>query len=188
MLVEATSSTNANLFAAVNYANSAGAKIVSMSFGGTDSSSDNTYNADFEHAGVTYIASAGDTAAAVEYPAASPYVLAGGRHQPDAHHRQRLLQRKCLADSGGGISKAVALPAYQKSYGISNSGRSIPDVAWDAYRVPASTSTTASSMARWLVRSRRHERRLRPVVGRPRRPGRPEGRDATYHRQPHEPC
>jgi hypothetical protein len=131
-LVEATSSSNANLFAAVNYATTSGATIVSMSWGGADASSDTSYNSDFEHAGVTYIASAGDSAAEVEYPAASPYVLSVGGTTLTLTSSNAYSSESAWSDSGGGVSKSEALPGYQSSYGIKNSGRSIPDVAWDA--------------------------------------------------------
>jgi subtilase family serine protease len=132
VLVEATSSSNANLFAAVNYATNSGATIVSMSWGGTDASGDKSYNTDFEHSGVTYIASSGDTGAAVEYPAASPYVLSIGGTTLTLNSNNGYSSESAWADGGGGVSKYEALPGYQSSYGITNSGRSIPDVAWDA--------------------------------------------------------
>jgi hypothetical protein len=132
VLVEATSSSNANLFAAVNYATTSGATIVSMSWGGTDASSDTSYNSYFEHSGVTYIASAGDSAAEIEYPAASPYVLAVGGTSLTLTTGNAYSSESAWSDSGGGVSKYEALPGYQSSYGITNSGRSIPDVAWDA--------------------------------------------------------
>jgi hypothetical protein len=132
VLVEATSSSNANLFAAVNYATTSGAKIVSMSWGGTDASSDTSYNSDFEHAGVTYIASAGDSASEIEYPAASPYVLAVGGTSLTLTTSNAYSSESAWSDGGGGVSKYEALPGYQSSFGITNSGRSIPDVAWDA--------------------------------------------------------
>jgi hypothetical protein len=132
VLVEATSSSNTNLFAAVNWATSQGAGIVSMSWGGTDASSDTSYNTDFEHSGVTYIASAGDTASDLEYPAASPYVLSIGGTTLNLNSNGSYSSESAWADGGGGISKYEALPAYQSGFGISNSGRSIPDVAWDA--------------------------------------------------------
>jgi subtilase family serine protease len=132
VLVEATSASNSALFSAVDWATNNGAKIVSMSFGGGDSSSDTGYDTHFEHAGVTYIASAGDTAAAIEYPAASPYVLSIGGTSLTLTTGNAYSSETAWADSGGGVSTNEKLPGYQSSYGISNSGRSIPDVAWDA--------------------------------------------------------
>ncbi len=132
VLVEATSSSYTNLFAAVNYATSSGGTIVSMSWGGTDASSDKSYNTNFEHSGVTYIASAGDTGAEVEYPAASPYVLAIGGTTLTLTSNNNYSSESAWSDGGGGVSSYEALPGYQSSYGITNSGRSVPDVAWDA--------------------------------------------------------
>lgn len=132
VLVEATSSSNSALFSAVNYATTSGAKIVSMSWGGGDSSSDASYDSYFEHSGVTYIASAGDSAAAIEYPAASPYVLSVGGTSLTLTTSNAYSSETAWSDSGGGVSTHESRPGYQTSYGITNSGRSIPDVAWDA--------------------------------------------------------
>jgi hypothetical protein len=132
VLVEATSSSNSALFSAVNWATSSGAKIVSMSWGGTDSSGDTSYNTYFEHSGVTYIASAGDSASALEYPAASPYVLSVGGTSLTLTTSNAYSSETAWSSGGGGVSKYEAEPGYQTSFGIKNSGRGIPDVAWDA--------------------------------------------------------
>lgn len=79
ILVEANSPTTANLGTAVNTAVSLGADFVSNSYGGSESSSDTTYDTEYyKHPGVAITASAGDGGYGVEYPAASQYVTAVG--------------------------------------------------------------------------------------------------------------
>jgi subtilase family serine protease len=79
-LVEAQSPTTANLGTGVNSAVSVlGAKFVSNSYGGGQSSNDPTFdNLYYKHAGVAVTASAGDSGYGVSYPAASQYVTAVG--------------------------------------------------------------------------------------------------------------
>jgi subtilase family serine protease len=79
LLVEATSASYANLGAAVNRAVTLGAKYVSNSYGGSESSSESTYDtAYYQHAGVAITVSSGDSGYGVEYPASSRYVTAVG--------------------------------------------------------------------------------------------------------------
>src|SRR3954467_6243367 len=78
LLVEATSNSNANLYAAVDTAARLGANEISNSYGGSESSSDTSSNAHFNHPGTAITVSSGDSGFGVEYPAASPYVTAVG--------------------------------------------------------------------------------------------------------------
>ena len=79
ILVEATSSSYASLGTAENEAVTLGAKVVSNSWGGSESSSETTYDTSyFNHSGVVITASSGDGGYGVEYPAASKYVVAVG--------------------------------------------------------------------------------------------------------------
>lgn len=77
LLVEATSNSNSNLYAAESYA-TAHANYVSNSWGGSESSSETGTDSYFNHPGVVITASSGDGGYGVEYPAASPYVTAVG--------------------------------------------------------------------------------------------------------------
>jgi hypothetical protein len=131
-LVEATSSSTTALFSAVDWATNNGAHIVSMSFGATDGSGDTGSDSHFNHSGVTYIASSGDTGAAVEYPAASPYVLSVGGTSLTLNTDSSYASETAWSAGGGGFTTNESLPGYQSSYGITNGGRSIPDVSFDA--------------------------------------------------------
>ncbi|MFE8949841.1 putative Ig domain-containing protein [Streptomyces sp. NPDC007856] len=79
ILVEANSASMADLGAAENEAVALGAKFVSNSWGGSESSSqtsdDTSY---FKHPGVAITVSSGDSAYGAEYPATSQYVTAVG--------------------------------------------------------------------------------------------------------------
>jgi hypothetical protein len=78
-LVEAESNSYANLGTAVNAAVSSGAKYVSNSYGGSESSEETTLDSEYyDHPGEVITASAGDSGYGVEYPAASPDVVAVG--------------------------------------------------------------------------------------------------------------
>src|SRR5262249_6416125 len=83
LLVEASSASYGNLFAAVDYAaRQPGVVAVSMSWGGSEFSGETSFDSHFAtpsgHPGVVFIASSGDDGAPVSYPAASPRVLAVG--------------------------------------------------------------------------------------------------------------
>ncbi|WP_329115920.1 S53 family peptidase [Streptomyces sp. NBC_01465] len=79
LLVEAKTASMANLGTAVNEAVTLGAKYVSNSYGGSESSSDSGYDTKyFNHPGVAITVSAGDSGYGAEYPAASKYVTSVG--------------------------------------------------------------------------------------------------------------
>jgi hypothetical protein len=126
ILVEATSATTANLGTAVNSAVSLGAKFVSNSYGGSESSSDTTYDTEYyQHPGVAVTASAGDSGYGVEYPAASQYVTAvGGTSLSTASNSRGWTESVWGSSSGGegtgsGCSTVDPKPSWQKDTGCS---------------------------------------------------------------------
>jgi len=79
ILVEANSTSLADLGTAVDAAVAAGAKFVSNSYGGSESSGESSFDtAYYNHPGDVIAASAGDDGYGVSYPAASPDVVAVG--------------------------------------------------------------------------------------------------------------
>lgn len=147
VLVEAASNSNTNLFNAVAYAgNTLGANVVSMSFGGGESSSETSLDADMTHAGTFYTASAGDSGHGAEYPAASPNVIAVGGttlNGCSGTSCAKFSGETTWSSSGGGISAYESIPSYQSSYSgavygastiaaLTGSKRGIPDVSFDA--------------------------------------------------------
>lgn len=132
VLVEANSNSLSNLLTAVNYAaTKTGASVVSMSWGGSEFSSETAYDSYFNHPGVTFVASSGDQGAPTSWPAVSPNVLAVGgttlTQNPDGTYSET-----GWSDSGGGISVYESKPTYQSKVTQSSTNRSNPDVAYNA--------------------------------------------------------
>ncbi|SNX62233.1 hypothetical protein SAMN06272735_3990 [Streptomyces sp. TLI_55] len=134
LLVEAKSATMANLGTAVNEAVTLGAKFVSNSYGGSESSSDTTYDSSyFNHPGVAITVSAGDSGYGAEYPAASKYVTSvGGTALSKASSTTRgwsetVWKTSSTEGTGSGCSAYDAKPSWQTD--TSCSKRMIADVS-----------------------------------------------------------
>ncbi|MFJ5881311.1 peptidase S8 [Kitasatospora cineracea] len=133
VLVEASSATMANLGTSVNTAVSLGAKFVSNSYGGGESSADTSYDSSyFNHPGVAITVSSGDSAYGAQYPAASKYVTSvGGTALKKASNTRGWSESVWLTNStegtGSGCSKYDAKPTWQKDTGCSK--RTIADVS-----------------------------------------------------------
>ncbi len=149
LLFEANSASYADLVSsAANYARGvAGVTVVSMSFGATEFSGETTYDSIFTtpggHAGVTFVASTGDTGAPGIYPAYSPNVLAVGGTTLSTDSQGNYISEtgwslgsdwwNTSLASGGGTSTVESKPSYQNLVTTpSSTRRSIPDVALDA--------------------------------------------------------
>ncbi|MGI8748229.1 MAG: S53 family peptidase [Deinococcus sp.] len=156
LLVEASSASLSNLLAGAEYA-ATKANVVSMSFGGGDTSS-SSYDFHFgNHPGVNFVASSGDSGNGTSYPATSPYVLAvGGTNLPLDGSGNRTGPETVWGGSGGGISSSESEPGYQTIYGVTNTGgkRGSPDVAYNAdpqTGVAVYDSTPNQGVSGWLV-------------------------------------
>jgi subtilase family serine protease len=133
LLVEAKSATDANLGTAVNEAVKLGAKFVSNSYGGSESSSDTSYDSSYyNHPGVAITASAGDEGYGAEYPAASKYVTAvGGTALSTASNArgwtETVWKTSSTEGTGSGCSAYDAKPSWQTDTGCTK--RMIADVS-----------------------------------------------------------
>jgi len=134
LLVEADSATMENLGTAVNTAVSLGAKYVSNSYGGGESSSDTGYDTSyFNHPGVAITVSSGDSGYGVEYPAASKYVTAVGGTSLSRNSSTRGWTESVWGSSSGGdgagsgCSAYDAKPTWQTDTGCSK--RTVADVS-----------------------------------------------------------
>ncbi|MCL2554791.1 MAG: peptidase S8 [Actinomycetia bacterium] len=128
LLVEATSATMANLGKSVNTAVSLGAKYVSNSYGGGESSSDTSYDSSyFNHPGVAITVSAGDSGYGAEYPAASKYVTAVGGTSLKKSSTTRGWTDTVWSGTGSGCSAYDAKPTWQTDTGCAK--RTIADVS-----------------------------------------------------------
>jgi subtilase family serine protease len=135
LLVEAASDSGPNLMAAVSYAASQPNVVaVSMSWGGAEFSDESKYDSDFSGSITEFFAAAGDDGHAASWPAASSKVIAVGGTSLNLNSNGSLISEEAWSGSGGGISKYIAEPAWQQSYGINNSTgkRAIPDVSYNA--------------------------------------------------------
>lgn len=134
LLVEARSNSNNDLYAAVDYArNYPGVSVISMSWGGPESSFQSAYNFHFttpaDHNGVTFVAASGDSGGRTSYPSTSPNVVSIGG--------TRLLlsgstysSESGWTGSGGGPSSVASngTPDYQQGW-QSSGRRTTPDVS-----------------------------------------------------------
>ncbi|HEY8837823.1 MAG TPA: S53 family peptidase [Dehalococcoidia bacterium] len=136
LLVEASSNSLANLEAAVNEAATLGAKEISNSYGGSESSGETSADAAYNHPGIAITASSGDGGYGVEYPAASQYVTAvGGTTLTRATSTSRGWTETAWSGAGSGCSAYEAQPNWQTSTaniaGVC-SHRAVADVSADA--------------------------------------------------------
>jgi subtilase family serine protease len=133
LLVEASSSSMANLGKAVNEAVTLGAKFVSNSYGGSESSSDTSYDSSyFNHPGVAITVSAGDEAYGAEYPAGSKYVTSVGGTKLSTSSTSRgwtesVWKTSSTEGTGSGCSAYDAKPSWQTDTGCTK--RMISDVS-----------------------------------------------------------
>jgi subtilase family serine protease len=132
LLVVAKSSSLNNLLGAVDYAVNHGAKVVSMSWGTGDFSSETAYDFHFNVAGVTFVASSGDNgeSTSVEWPAASPFVVSVGGTSLTLDSSGNRVSETAWSGSGGGISAYESFPACQAGWDQYAAGRGVPDVSF----------------------------------------------------------
>ena len=128
LLVEATSSSQANLGAAVNTAVRLGADAVSNSYGGPDAS-DSTYGRYYHHAGVAITASSGDSGYGVSYPASSKWVTAVGGTSLRRSTRARRGWSEGVWDGSGSGCSTLNTTTWQPTATTGCSGRAMADVA-----------------------------------------------------------
>jgi parallel beta-helix repeat protein len=133
LLVEAKSDTLADLMAAVSYATSqTNVKAVSTSWGGSEFSTESSYDSYFSTAGITFFASSGDNGSGVIWPSSSPNVVGVGGTTLNLNSNGTVSSETAWSGSGGGVSAYEARPAYQTGYGLTYGGRAVPDVSYDA--------------------------------------------------------
>jgi kumamolisin len=138
-LVEAASNSYTDLMTAVSVANqlvaAAGGGEVSMSWGGSEFSSETLSNYDglFTRPGVVYFAAAGDSPG-VEWPSTSPNVVSVGGTSISRNSSTGLFQQEVTWQSGGGgPSVYETRPSYQFAISTTvGTQRGTPDVAADA--------------------------------------------------------
>ena len=160
VLVEAASNSFTNLFQAIDVATSivttgGGKGEVSMSWGGSEFSSEASNDGHFQNSNVVYFAASGDTGGAVIYPSASPYVVSAGGTTIHRDRNGNFTGETGWSGSGGGPSKYEPKPSYQNGVGGTNATRrSTPDYSFDAdpnSGVSVYDSTRCQGNSGWLV-------------------------------------
>ena len=132
LLVEATSNSTSDLAASVDEAVTLGANVVSNSYGGPEFSDESYFDSSYDHPGVAIVASAGDAGYGVEYPAASPDVVAVGGTSLDqlTATGTRDATETAWSGTGSGCSAYETKPTWQTDTGCAN--RMVADVSAEA--------------------------------------------------------
>lgn len=159
VLVEAASNSFTNLFKAVDVATSqvttgGGKGEVSMSWGGTEFSSEASNDGHFQNTNVVYLASSGDTGGATIYPSVSPYVVSAGGTTIHRDGNGNFVSETGWSGSGGGPSKYETKLSYQNVPNADSTQRSSPDFSFDAdpnSGVLVYDSTSCQGLSGWLV-------------------------------------
>lgn len=128
-LVEASSPSMDNLAVAVDEAAALGAKVISNSYGGSESSGETAYDSHYHKTGVAMIVSSGDSGYGTDYPAASPYVVAVGGTSLQMSG-SKVTSEVAWSGAGSGCSQFEYKPNWQHDKKCAM--RSIADVAADA--------------------------------------------------------
>lgn len=152
-LVEAASSSFADLLRAVSVANSllksGGGGEVSISWDGSEFASETSYDSYFSQPGVVYFASSGDSPGVI-WPSTSRYVVSvGGTSISRDPSTGKFQQEMAWQSGGGGRSVYEARSSYQNAIsGIVQNSRGTPDVAADA---DPSTGVWVYSGGSWYI-------------------------------------
>jgi subtilase family serine protease len=136
LLVEASNNSFSNLLAAEDYAKTH-AQYVSNSWGGSEFSSETSYDSHFSQSGVSFFVSSGDAGLPAEYPSASPNVISVGGTTLNLDSNGNLVSETGWSGGGGGCSAYEAATSSQtgfSGYGLVGCGgkRATPDVSLDA--------------------------------------------------------
>lgn len=127
LLVEADSSSLADLGAAVNRAAAMGAKVISNSYGAPESPAVSRFNAAFNHPGHVLTAASGDSGFGLSFPASSQYVTAVGGTRLTRTSSGRGWNESVWRGSGSGCSRVFPKPSWQTDQGCSM--RMVADVS-----------------------------------------------------------
>ncbi len=127
LLVEAASSSFANLSTGVDRAALLGATQISNSYGGSEYSSEVTDQSHYNHPGIDITVSSGDNGYGVEFPASSSYVTAVGGTSLTRATNARGWSESAWSGAGSGCSAYIAKPSWQSDTGCSR--RTVADIS-----------------------------------------------------------
>jgi|SRR5829696_10131243 len=113
LLVEANSSSLADLGAAVNKAANQGVNSISNSYGAKEFFFEGSYESYYNHPGIAITVSSGDSGYGVQFPAASQYVTAVGGTSLTHTSTARGWSESVWSGAGSGCSAYIAKPSWQ---------------------------------------------------------------------------
>ena len=158
VLVEAASNSFSDLLRAVDVASGiagAGGGQVSMSWGGSEFSSETSYDSHFNHTGVVYFAASGDSGGKTIWPGVSPNAVSAGGTTLNLSSTGAFISETGWSGSGGGPSKYEVRPSYQNVIQSTvGSRRGAPDFSFDANPytgVSVYDTTSCQGMSGWMV-------------------------------------
>ncbi len=143
VLVEAASPNLKNLMAAVDQAVKAGAIAVSNSYGGPEFPEEVSQDSHFNHPGIAFAVSSGDSGYGVQYPAASPYATAVGGTSLYLNSSGQYQNEDAWSGAGSGCSQYENKPSWQQDKKCG--GRTVADVS--AVADPATGFAVYSSIS-----------------------------------------
>src|SRR5215467_2466739 len=160
VLVEAASNGFTDLLNAVDVASSivqasGTSGQVSMSWGGSEFSSEAANDFHFTAPKVVYFAASGDSGGKTIWPGVSPNVVSAGGTTINRDSSGNYVSETAWSGSGGGASQYESIPSYQ--FPISDmvgSQRGAPDVSFDANPnsgVWVYDSTSCHGLGGWLI-------------------------------------
>lgn len=157
ILVEAADASYSSLFTAIGVAVAHGATTISLSWGGSEMSSQTTLDATLRSyivsSGVTFVAASGDSGYGASYPASSTYVIAVGGTTLSLDAQGNYLGETAWSGSSGGLSRYEPETGPQVTFPIPNdptAKRGIPDVSYHA-NPSNGYSVYDSANGGWLV-------------------------------------
>ncbi len=160
VLVIAKSNRFTDLFDAVNLANSiVGSSTVggevAMSWGGSEFSTESSFDSLFTTPNVVYFAASGDTGGVNIYPSVSPNVVSAGGTTINRDSSGAFVSETAWGGSGGGPSKYELRPTFQDAIlSIVGTQRGAPDFSFDSdpnSGVSVYDSTPCQGRSGWLV-------------------------------------
>jgi subtilase family serine protease len=151
VLVEADSSSFADIATAENEAAALGAIVISNSYGGGEAFTKSLDSA-YKHPGIAITASSGDEGYGVQFPAASPHVIAvGGTSLYKDASTSRGWYEAAWSGSGSGCSTVYDKPTHQTDALCPK--RMVADVSAvaDPYTGVAVYAPVSATVSEWLV-------------------------------------
>ena len=152
LLVEATSPNINNLMMAVDTAVKSGAIAISNSYGGPEFADEIKSDVHFNHPGIAFTVSSGDSGYGVAYPAASPYVTAVGGTSLYLSPDNKYKNEDAWSGAGSGCSQFEPKPSWQTDAKCPN--RTVADVsavADPATGVAIYTTTSPKNQKGWFT-------------------------------------